>query len=67
MGGALGTSHSNYTTLQDYAKEISTLSGLGILIPFIIAALLKTAQGSSTVAIITTSSIIFPLYFPFWG
>jgi len=31
------------------------------LIPFIIAALLKTAQGSSTVAIITTSSIIFPL------
>jgi GntP family gluconate:H+ symporter len=26
-----------------------------------IAALLKTAQGSSTVAIITTSSIIFPL------
>jgi GntP family gluconate:H+ symporter len=27
----------------------------------LIAALLKTAQGSSTVAIITTSSIIFPL------
>lgn len=60
MGGALGTIIQTIP-LQDYAKEISTLSGLGILIPFIIAALLKTAQGSSTVAIITTSSIIFPL------
>ena len=47
--------------MQDYALEISTFSGFGILIPFMIAALLKTAQGSSTVAIITTSSIIFPL------
>ena len=31
------------------------------MIPFAIAALLKTAQGSSTVAIITASSVIFPL------
>ena len=34
---------------------------LGILLPFIIAAALKSAQGSSTVAIITTSSIMAPL------
>ena len=34
---------------------------LGIWLPFIIAAALKTAQGSSTVAIITTASIIAPL------
>jgi GntP family gluconate:H+ symporter len=34
---------------------------LGILLPFIISAALKTAQGSSTVAIITTSSIMAPL------
>ena len=60
MGGALGTVIQTIP-LQDYAQEISTVSSLGILIPFIIAALLKTAQGSSTVAIITTSSIIFPL------
>ncbi|MFQ3340874.1 MAG: GntP family gluconate:H+ symporter [Flavobacteriaceae bacterium] len=60
MGGALG-SVIQTIPLQDYALEISAFSGLGILIPFIIAALLKTAQGSSTVAIITTSSIIFPL------
>ena len=39
------------------------LSGfnLGIWLPFIIAAALKTAQGSSTVAIITTASLIAPL------
>lgn len=36
-------------------------SGLGIFIPFLIAAGLKTAQGSSTVSIITTSSIILPM------
>ena len=60
MGGALG-SVIQTIPLQDYALEISTFYGFGILIPFMIAALLKTAQGSSTVAIITTSSIIFPL------
>ena len=40
-----------------------TLSGynLGIFLPFIVAAALKTAQGSSTVAIITTASIMAPL------
>lgn len=36
-------------------------SGLGIFIPFFIAAGLKTAQGSSTVSIITTASIILPM------
>lgn len=34
---------------------------LGIFLPFIIAAALKTAQGSSTVALVTTSAIIAPL------
>lgn len=33
----------------------------GLWLPFIIAAAIKTAQGSSTVAIITTASIIAPL------
>lgn len=33
----------------------------GLLIAFLLAALLKTAQGSSTVAIITTAAIIAPL------
>lgn len=33
----------------------------GVFLPFIIAAILKSAQGSSTVAVITTASIISPM------
>ncbi len=47
MGEFLGTTLSQYH--------------LGIFLPFVIAAALKTAQGSSTVAIITTASIMAPL------
>ena len=36
-------------------------SSLGIWMPFLLAAALKTAQGSSTVAIITTASLLAPL------
>ena len=45
------------TTLGD------TLSSwnIGILLPFVLAAALKTAQGSSTVALITTASILMPM------
>ena len=34
---------------------------LGIFLPFIIAATLKTAQGSSTVALVTASAMVSPL------
>ena len=37
------------------------LNALGILFPFLITLILKTAQGSSTVAIITAASIVQPL------
>jgi gluconate:H+ symporter, GntP family len=37
---------------------------VGIFLPFIIAAALKTAQGSSTVAIVTTAAIVAPLLEP---
>ncbi|MDG1571080.1 GntP family permease [Robiginitalea sp. M366] len=36
-------------------------TALGIWLPFLVAAALKSAQGSSTVALITTASIIAPL------
>ena len=36
-------------------------SGLGVLIPFIIAMILKLAMGASTVAMITTASMMAPL------
>ena len=60
MGGALGNIIQTIP-LKTYAESIASMESLGILIPFLIAALLKSAQGSSTVAIITTSSLIFPL------
>ena len=34
---------------------------IGLFLPFLLAACLKTAQGSSTVALITTASIVAPL------
>ncbi|MDC1080996.1 GntP family permease [Flavobacteriaceae bacterium] len=47
--------------IASYLENTLINNQLGIVIPFLIAAVLKTAQGSSTVAIITTSSIVFPL------
>lgn len=38
-----------------------TSSGLGLLIPFVLAAIFKSAQGSSTVAVISTAGIVAPL------
>jgi len=36
-------------------------TNLGIVVPFLIAVIMKTAQGSSTVAIITTASFVIPM------
>ena len=57
MGGALGNIIQTIP-IKDFALHLTDFNTLGILIPFGIAALLKTAQGSSTVAIITTSSFV---------
>jgi GntP family gluconate:H+ symporter len=60
-GGVLGTVIAN-TSMVDYIKENSTtLSLLGLMFPFLLSAILKTAQGSSTVAITTTAGIIAPM------
>lgn len=45
-------------------KNLGELLGglsLGIFFPFLIAAILKTAQGSSTVAVITAASLVTPM------
>ncbi len=47
--------------LVDFIKENLSTAGMGMFLPFIIAAALKTAQGSSTVAIITTANIMAPM------
>jgi gluconate:H+ symporter, GntP family len=36
-------------------------TSIGLVVPFLIAAVMKTAQGSSTVAIITTASFVAPM------
>jgi gluconate:H+ symporter, GntP family len=36
-------------------------TSIGIVVPFLIAVVMKTAQGSSTVAIITTASFVAPM------
>ena len=65
MGGALGSILSS-VPLGEYAQSFTNFESWGLCIPFLIATLLKTAQGSSTVAMITTSSIFYPLL-PLFG
>ena len=60
MGGTLGLIIQQLP-LTEFVEQNLNQSSWGLLIPFLIAAVLKTAQGSSTVAIITASSIVFPL------
>lgn len=62
-GGAFGAVLRE-TELGEFASQFAEIGGLGILIPFLIAAFLKTAQGSSTVAIITAAAITAPLLVP---
>ncbi|HHU49240.1 MAG TPA: GntP family permease [Clostridiales bacterium] len=60
-GGVLGNVIAN-TTMVDYIKENSSaLAAMGLMFPFLLSAILKTAQGSSTVAITTTAGIIAPM------
>lgn len=49
------------TGIGEVAGNYLASTGLGIFVPFLIAAFLKTAQGSSTVAVMTTASIIAPM------
>lgn len=59
-GGMFGMVIKTTGTGEALGKLLSGTS-LGLAVPFIIAALMKTAQGSSTVAIITTASFIAPM------
>jgi GntP family gluconate:H+ symporter len=62
-GGAFGNvlQHSDLSAL---IGDHLTGWQLGIFAPFLLAAALKTAQGSSTVAIITSASLMAPLLVP---
>ncbi len=60
-GGAFGRVLQNSGISGVIAERLGKGKSLSILLPFIVAADLKTAQGSSTVAIITTAGIVAPL------
>jgi len=60
-GGAFGKVLQNSGIADVVKGYLGESGGLSIWLPFIIAAALKTAQGSSTVAIITTAGIVAPL------
>ncbi len=59
-GGAFGAVLAA-TNIGKHFEENLDLKMLGIWFPFLLTCLIKTAQGSSTVAIITASSIVLPL------
>lgn len=59
-GGSFGRVLTD-SGIADVLGETLSKAHLGIWLPFLIAAALKTSQGSSTVAIVTTASIIAPL------
>lgn len=60
-GGVLGKVIASTNMVAFIKANSSTLAGLGIFFPFLLSAILKTAQGSSTVAITTTAGIMAPL------
>lgn len=59
-GGAFGSVLQESGIADTLGKNLAG-GNLGILMPFIVASAIKTAQGSSTVAIVTTATLIAPL------
>lgn len=57
-GGVLGKIITEAGFVIFIKDNVEIFSSIGILFPFLIAAILKTAQGSSTVAITTTAAIL---------
>ncbi len=60
-GGVLGKVIASSDMVNFITEHASVLQAMGIFFPFLLAAILKSAQGSSTVAITTTAGIVAPL------
>ncbi|WP_176604564.1 GntP family permease [Streptomyces lycii] len=60
-GGALGQVLRDTGVGDELAEAISSWSLPGVLVPFLIASLVRVAQGSGTVAMITAASVTAPL------
>ncbi len=59
-GGAFGTVLQNSGIAKAIGEPLASFH-LGIWLPFLLAVGIKTAQGSSTVSLITTASLLQPL------
>ena len=59
-GGIFGKILQN-SGIADILGQTLTEYNMGIFLPFVLAAAIKTAQGSSTVALVTAASIIMPM------
>ena len=60
-GGALGYVIKQSGVQNEIVEVFSTFPFLGMLLPFIVAALLTTATGSITVSLVGTASMLGPL------
>ena len=60
-GGVLGKVVSVSPLVPYITEHAESLESIGIIFPFLLAAILKSAQGSSTVALTTTAGILQPL------
>ena len=60
-GGVLGKVIASTDMVNFITSNAEVLKTIGIFFPFLLAAILKSAQGSSTVAITTTAGIMAPL------
>jgi GntP family gluconate:H+ symporter len=60
MGGALGLVLKQID-VGSWLEGLAMPGALALVLPFVVAAVLKSAQGSSTVAIITTASMMVPM------
>lgn len=60
-GGALGRVLRDSGVGDELAGTIASWSLPGVLVPFLIASLVRVAQGSGTVAMITAASVTAPL------
>lgn len=60
-GGVLGKVIASSGLVDYITTAAGVLETIGIFFPFFLAAILKSAQGSSTVAITTTAGIMAPL------
>ncbi|MFP3042968.1 GntP family permease [Treponema primitia] len=60
-GGVLGRVIASTDIVRFITTNSQALATVGIFFPFLLSTILKTAQGSSTVALTTTAGIVAPL------